>query len=97
MYFWISWYQPTEDHRPLTYPPNESVLGWWCSGSTDDSSVLCALVRAKDEDDAKAAITKDWPEANDWRFCNEKPDLSLSDRFMLTDWMEPRFKEARKK
>ena len=96
MHFWISWYQPTEDHRPLTYPPNASILGWWCTGTrgSDDASTMCALVSADSEEAAKQAIRKDWPEAEEWRFCEKKESLELSDRFPLSDWMEPRFRDA---
>ncbi len=91
MKYWLSWYQPTEDARPLTYPPNKSILGWWNSGSrcSDDAHTICALVDAQSEDAAKKAVTKDWPEAKEWRFCAES-DGKLSDRFPLSDWMKER-------
>lgn len=90
--YWISFIQPTEDYRPMTHPPNEQILGWWCSGyDSDDNPVLCALVRASSDLAAKLAIAKDWPEAMGWRFCNEKPDGWLpGDRFPLADWMQAR-------
>lgn len=91
MRYWVSWYQPTKDYRPLTYPPNEAILGWWCSGA----STLCALVSASDKVEAGAAITKDWPEAKEWRFVYEKGDKWLpGDRFPLKDWMRDRFRKA---
>ena len=90
MRFWISWYQPTGDHRPLAYPPHRSILGWWCTGFADEgTATLCALVDATNEDDAKAAVIKEWPEAERWRFCNEH-DGDLGDRFPLSDWMRER-------
>jgi hypothetical protein len=97
MRFWISWHQPTEDHRPLTYPPNTSVLGWWCSGSDEkDRWTLCALVRAGTEADAQAAVLTDWPEAEDWRFCNEVgTNFQPGDRFPLSEWMKTRIEAAR--
>jgi len=87
-YQWISWHQPTEDYRPLTFPPNKAIIGWWCSGyHSDGTSILCALVKAGNADAAKAAVLQDWPEAEVWRFCVEKEDAMLSDRFPFTDWM----------
>jgi hypothetical protein len=90
--FWISWWQPGEDHRPLGYPPNESILGWWCSGSRDagpdrQERSVCAVVKAASEYDARMAVLRDWPEATDWRFCNEEADdYRPGDRFPLSDW-----------
>jgi hypothetical protein len=90
--FWISWYQPTEDYRPLGYPPNAAILGWWCTGTrtSDDASTICALVRAEDEAAAQSAVIIDWPEAIDWRFCELRHDWQSSARFPLTDWMVER-------
>lgn len=97
MHFWISWHQPTEDYRPLRYPPNEAVLGWWCSGQADQGATLCAMVEAENANRAEAVVLADWPEAEGWRFCEPKTDLTLSDRFPLSDWMEPRFEAAKSK
>lgn len=90
--FWLSWYQPTEDHRPLEYPPNDAVLGWWCSGSrcSDGAKTIVAMVREETEDAAKKAIKKDWPEATEWRFCNTVENTTMNDRFPLSDWMVQR-------
>jgi hypothetical protein len=90
--FWMSWFQPTEDHRPLTYPPNAGILGWWCSGQREDGAwTLCALVQARWELPAKIAVRKDWPEATEWRFVREvASDFSPGDRFPLSDWMKER-------
>ena len=97
--FWISWVQCTEDYRPLTFPPNAAILGWWCSGfDSSDSATICAAVEATDADAACDAIFKDWPEAEaefktgNLRFIetvdgNWRP----SDRFPLSEWMVPRF------
>lgn len=89
--YWVSWLQTTEDYRPLTFPPNGRVLGWWCSGyrSSDDAATICALVAAETEDDAKAVILKDWPEADEWRFCDEvEPDWdpNKGGRFPPSEW-----------
>ena len=86
--FWISWRQPTEDYRPLTDPPHPQVLGWWCSGHT----TLCAAVEANSEVEARMYVRIAWPEASEWRFCEEKPaDFVPGDRFPLSDWMRERF------
>lgn len=95
--YWISWYQPTEDYRPLTYPPNKSVIGWWCSGyrDLDDAATLCAWVRAENEEEAIKTILKDWPEAEEWRFNEKRGDdwEGPGDRFTLPDWAKERVKE----
>jgi hypothetical protein len=49
MLYWISWVQPTNDYRPLAYPPHEAILGWWCSGYAEDGATLCAMVTAESE------------------------------------------------
>lgn len=87
--YWLSFHQPTDDHRPLTDPPHPQVLGWWCSGyDPEDVAVICALVEAESEEDAKTFIGISWPEAERWRFCEQlKPDHVLSDRFPLKPWM----------
>jgi len=89
--YWVSWYQPTEDYRPLSDPPNQNILGWWCSGSrlSDDARTLCAVVLAVDEEHAKTAVTVDWPEAVQWRFVEEKSiDFVPGDRFPIGDGWE---------
>ena len=97
--WWLSWYQAGSDHRPMTYPPNESILGWWCTGSGphggfEDVDILCALVQAGSEDAAWAAALKDWPDMIDRRFIGPRDaDYMIhSDRFPLSDWMIPRMK-----
>jgi hypothetical protein len=91
--YWISWYETAEDHRPLTYPPNVSILGWWCSGyrCSDDAATICALVEAKDSRSAHNAIVKDWPGDKDWRFTDEVDSGWIpSDRFPVEEWMKER-------
>ena len=92
--YWMSWYQKTEDYRPLSYPPNKKILGWWITGyrGVDDVPVLCAMVAAKNENDAKTELQKDWPEDKEWRFIEVKDNCDLNDRFPLHDWMRERFK-----
>ena len=96
MRFWLSWHQPTPDYRPLAYPPNAAILGWWCSGSIADENnvaILCALVAAPNEGAAKAAVHVDWPEAERWRFCDAVDDAwRPGTRFLLAPWMRQRMK-----
>lgn len=90
---WISWVQPTEDHRPINFPPTESVLAWWCTGEKGGdtpASTLVALVDAEDEDAAKSAVLCNWPEATEWRFCEDKSDKKFSSRFPVSYWMKKR-------
>lgn len=90
--WWISWFQPTEDSRPLTYPPNERILGWWETGfEIDGPFTLVALVLGSTAEDAKSAVRQDWPEAERWRFCNQRSEqYRPSDRFPISDWMRAR-------
>lgn len=86
--FWISWWQPTEDYRPVYDPSRESEPfnhNYWCSGSDGSGDwSMCALLKAKNKADAKARIKKYWPEADVFRFCDEKPDgWTPSDRFPM--------------
>lgn len=98
--FWLSWPQPIEDYRPLTDPPDARVLGWWCSGfDSQDVALLCALVRAANIDEAKAAVRASWPEApskrQGWRIEAERAANWLpGDRFPLSDWMLERAAEV---
>ena len=94
-YQWISWYQPTDDHRPLTFPPNDKVLGWWCTGQrgSDGASTMVAMIDVENKGDAEQAVLKDWPEA-EWRFCEDRDHLRLSDRFPLDGWAKDRFEET---
>lgn len=92
--FWASWHQPTDDFRPLTDPPHESVAGWWCSGyDSEDVPILCAAVLGRDADHAKQNVRKSWPEAAQWRFCDEvKRDWRPGDRFPIDKgWSKERF------
>ena len=100
MRFWNSWVQRTEDYRPLNDPPNEAILGWWCSGyDPEDNATLCAAVDAPDASKACLAIFAEWPEAKNemrakgWRIYRHGlgDDWLPGDRFPLSDWMEERF------
>lgn len=73
--FWISWYQPTEDYRPVKWPLPPEIPGFWCSGyGADDAATLCAVVDAPTEASAKRIIQakRNWPETHRWRFCEGK-------------------------
>lgn len=101
--FWLSWPQPTEDFRPLTDPPADGVLGWWCSGyDHQDRATLCALVEANTMAAAKTVVRRSWPEAPSkrqaWRIEDEYPNgwCELGDRFPLQPWMRRRLKHARR-
>jgi hypothetical protein len=72
--FWISWYQSTEDYRPLRDPPDGNVLGWWCSGYRENDASICALVSGSNSEDACKAVQVDWPEAAEHRFVDEVGD-----------------------
>jgi len=99
--FWVSWVQRTEDYRPVNYPPNRRILGWWCSGSdSDENAVLCAVVEANNESEVRDAVYTDWPELAenpDWRFMEEKSDTFVpNDRFPISGWMTSRFDRKKK-
>lgn len=94
--FWLSWYQPLGDHRPITFPPPEPILGWWCSGETVDAWTLCAAVDAESEEKAWEIIRqKDaWPDAGEVRISSvREKNWVPGDRFPLSDWMKPRFEK----
>lgn len=110
--FWISWVQPVGDFRPLGYPPNDQILGWWRSGfDSENNSIICACVVGEGETvgdqmrHATTAIEKEWPEAttaqeneSGWRFFERREaDWKPNDRFPLSDWMVERFSGNRVK
>lgn len=88
-YKWVSWYQPEGDHRPINFPPDKKTLGWWKTGErcSDGASTLVALVLAETEEVAVSILKVDWPEVDEIRFCEEKNDTKLSDRFPIKEWM----------
>lgn len=93
--FWCSWIQSGSDIRPYSFPPPESILGWWQSGEkADGSAIICAVVVAMTDSAAMEAITQKtaWPDAGDFRFIERKEsDFVPGDRFPLSVWMQPRF------
>ena len=91
--FWLSWIQPGYDYRPMSFPPGKGILGWWLTGKdSQDRAILCALVEAKDEQDAWHQVWLDWPDMGDRRFATEqdKDYQVISDRFPLKDWIKER-------
>lgn len=84
---WISWFQPTEDYRPVSYPPTEKVFAWWCTGYTERGATLVAFIDVDDQEQAQHHVKLNWPEAENWRFCEDKNDKTFGDRFPLEDWM----------
>jgi len=101
MRYWVSWIQKTEDYRPLTFPPNRRILGWWCSGydyeGDNEYATICTLIEADCIAEATASVLIDWPESiesgDDFRFFEEKSDDWLpGDRFPFSDWMNERLK-----
>ena len=86
--YWCSWVCKEDDYRPITYPPNDSIIGWWCSGESGGGYIICAYIYAKNELRAAMAISLDWPEfEGEWRFIEERDSVSDSERFALTKWM----------
>lgn len=103
--FWCSWREVTKDYRPITFPPNDNVLGWWMTGEecgppdfVRQAVNICAFILGKDEDDVRASIKKDWPEFDgEFRFIDQYKLGSLpGNRFLMDDWMRERFKNLEK-
>lgn len=93
--FWISWYQTTEDYRPLKdQRPEDRIIDYWCSGyrGRDDAATIVALTIATTEDDAKSLIKEHWPEAEEWRFCEviTKKGFTNNGRFTLSENGKPK-------
>ena len=89
---WVSWVQKTEDYRPLHDPPNDDVIGWWCSGyDSNDNAILVAFLNVNSDLMAVKAIRKDWPELEEWRFIQDCDSEKPSDRFPLEGWSLKRF------
>lgn len=92
--YWMRWEEPLDEsagYRPMSLPLAPAIKGWWCSGEAGDGSyaTLCAVVDAKDEAAAKAAIGEFWrPRA--WSFCREKAsDWTPGARFPMDPTPEP--------
>ena len=90
--WWLSFLSYREDYRPLKFPPREAIRGWWCSGDQGDgAAIICAVVDAPSEREAKKEVKRDWPEACGWRFIEEVGFPGIGgDRFPPSGWMKPR-------
>ena len=90
MHNWVRFFQPLAGYSGLANPPNENILGYWCTGYSRrgdfDIAVICAVVKG---DDPMGSILKDWPEAQDIEV-DKMDKLVLTDRFVLNDWMKER-------
>lgn len=75
------------DYRPNgEWPISDAIKGWWCSGQSAISFMMCALVDAPSEADAKKEIAKSWPDHGEWRFVEEKPlTYHPGDRFPMKE------------
>ncbi len=95
--FKFSWNEPDTgdgDFRPIHYPPNANVLGWWVTGYGRDYATLVAFVLATSTEEAEDILEKDWPGKKQVRYGEVVSDVSkeVDGRFPLSDWMIPRFK-----
>lgn len=93
--YWIGWNQPSADPRPITFPPPDFIIGWWCTGESGDDpadSLLVAHVVAESPEQAHSLIEQPscWPDAGEVRFCKRK-ETQPGDRFPLHEWMKPRY------
>ena len=91
--YWLSWCEPGEDFRLLTYPPPESIVAYWNTGEDGDGSTVVALVRAESLAAAWSAVKNvaAWPNAGKERFGHEytRPELPPKDRFPPPHRSEP--------
>lgn len=55
--YWMRFYSPGTDCRPITVP---APCQWWCSGTTDTSTIICAIVRSNGEPPWNA-LERWWP------------------------------------
>lgn len=76
--FRIRFKQPTEDPRPVSFPPKHP---YWVTGAGEGYHTLVAYV------DSRAQLFKFWPEAYDleWRSVT---GYEFTDRFPKPDWFE---------
>lgn len=96
--FWVSWNETNEDVHPLTFPPNEAILGWGCTGEAYDGrySTMVAWVEARNENAAKQAVLKDWPRNPECLFVEKcEPDFFPNDHFPLPDWSKKRISRSK--
>jgi len=94
--YWVSWCNYGKIFGPTNNPPNENILGWWKCACIKDGAILCALILATNESEAKSIITTEWPDTkfamvSDWKNVSEVSDHYVpADRFILSDWMQKR-------
>ena len=91
--FWISWVQPSKDYRPLSFPPTERVLGYWCTGYTDAGATLCAAVEANSKEELEGIVKTDWPEFQAFRFVQERRFWTTNERFFPEGWAKERLQK----
>jgi len=76
--YWMRFYIPGGDPRPMTVPP---PCEWWCSGSSETHSAVCALLVTDDSPEVVVLDDRFWPDA-EIDSMDEKPDgWRPSDRF----------------
>lgn len=108
--WWLSWWQPGSDCRPMVLPVAMPILGWWRTGTRGQgdepedrewspASSLVAWVEADSPEDARTALLPYWPESAkaQWRFEPEDVESSWrpSDRFASKLPQDPRNAEVK--
>jgi hypothetical protein len=75
-YWRVRFYANADDYRPVKFPPPGP---YWCSGYTDDSSVMIAYLPKKSD------LHEYWPEALVDEWYGQEP-IEFTDRFSKPDW-----------
>lgn len=96
--FWVSFYFLDSDYRPIGWPPEPGILGYWDSGTRceDGATTLVIWLEAENAEKAKELLGSDkcWPEVAqgvEWRFFEERDlDWRPNDRFPLAAWSKER-------
>lgn len=98
--FWVGWQFKGADWRPIHFPPNEGILGWWKTGEAGCGeptiSTLVGWVEAETEEAAVALVSEEWDvdlRGGDLRFVEQKQKVVTSDRFPTKDWMVGRLRK----
>lgn len=98
--FWVGWQFKGADWRPIHFPPNEGILGWWKTGEAacgePTISTLVGWVEAETEEAAVALVSEEWDvdlRGGDLRFVEQKQKVVTSDRFPTKDWMVGRLRK----
>lgn len=72
--------EPGDDPRPLQLPTPDAVVAWWCSGSTDEEQIICAVIDLAPIDDGVSPeaclvdLLATWWSPSSFRFIEQKPD-----------------------